>query len=551
MGTKYAIDIRCTSGETITVYGTALGYANGHASYWSQSLGVFTEYNSLQNFYFTENGQIETPTPTPSGSVVYSNLSKTSTAAQYIGNGESLGMELSTGSDNCLSSRIKFLTYYQYGNEAARASFLITVYPFGTTGSPVGGAALYTTTSDVLYTVPSTTFETDLAYSNYYFLANTNYFITFECTWTSAGGARVPDFSQCGNYTGQGFNNVGDYVNSGSGWSQDSPVSQWQIEIDGATSAVTASAAISTTGVTVGANGTSVILQGVVDSLGSDGSLQCGFLWGYTSAYEEGESTEQIVTGIGVGTGNGDGQGDFYYQIESPTLGATIYYEAIAWSANQGAYVYGAPLTYLVPASGLQTGVDIQTITAKNVTYTTADLGYQLVSLGTFTNATSLDFLVSSKADMSFDTEINIATGTIFASNTPSYVTAGGLTSGTTYYFQAVVTVNGAPYYGNIQTFLTASVSGGVGGGGGAVIGKVNNWLTSHGMSTAWWWVIILVLMGIPWVFPFMREHSMVPLIFDVVILGAGIALVLDVWIVVLLALGAGAVIWLVMRGKG
>jgi len=118
----------------------------------------------------------------------------------------------------------------------------------------------------------------------------------------------------------------------------------------------------------------------------------------------------------------------------------------------------GGAMSVGIPASGLSTDVVIQVFPVEKVNYTTAELGYQLISLGYYPSATALDILVSTKADISSPTDINIATGTVFADPSPVYLAASGLTSGTNYYYQALVTVStGQVYPSNVESFTTSN----------------------------------------------------------------------------------------------
>ena len=126
------------------------------------------------------------------------------------------------------------------------------------------------------------------------------------------------------------------------------------------------------------------------------------------------------------------------------------------------------------------------------------------------------------------------------------------LTAGTLYHWEAYSPSPIEAYSANGFTFTTAAiVSTTPGGQGGVIVDKANEWLSEHGLNKNYWWIFVFVLMLAPWFFKPIREHAFIGIIIDFVALGAGIAILLDPWMVALEAIPCGFIIWMILRGKG
>jgi hypothetical protein len=268
-------------------------------------------------------------------------------------------------------------------------------------------------------------------------------------------------------------------------------------------------------------------LRGLVASLGTNTQLKTGFEYGTSVEYGITVYSKNINT---VSTpGN-----IFTYAVNDAIPGLTYNYRAFV-EITDGTKYYGSNFTFNTAGSG---GV-IHTLPATDISYNEATIGYTLAYLGT---NTIVDI------NLKYGTTIACtSTATIDEDITQPYFNELKLTSlldATKYYYkiEAVGDVN--TFYGNTLYFTTDDSSK------STLVNKGTNLLNRIGLGFGAWWLVLLLLMLLIWLIPSIREHSWLGVTFDLIILGAGIALsVVDIWIVILLAVGAGITIFGIIIG--
>jgi hypothetical protein len=225
----------------------------------------------------------------------------------------------------------------------------------------------------------------------------------------------------------------------------------------------------------------------------------------------------------------------------SVPVNTTIYYRAFMTGMTDGE-TDGPEYSFEVTAQSIANGA-IETLPAKNVSYTTAQLGGELYSLGT---DTSVNLIIYYGTDPSLsNSPITVQSGAVQLGEYDEDVT--GLATNTDYYFQfASVSTNDGTIKGAILSFKTWDTSKAAG------VNKVNEWLDAMGWGPGVWWVFLAFLMGIVWLIPGVREHGAIGIILDALILGGGITMVLDPWVVIILAVVAGGIIMvLLLKNRG
>ena len=174
------------------------------------------------------------------------------------------------------------------------------------------------------------------------------------------------------------------------------------------------------------------------------------------------------------------------------------------------------------------------------------DLGCQLKSMGQETLLNSVTINYGTTPDCSDGTLI--AATNVTHPNTWNSVRIDHLSANTIYYYRAHAS-GVAEYDGNIQHFQTFDPNKPM------LVNKGNAWLNKIGIGVGAWWLIILALMLAIWLIPPIREEKLgriIGCILDLVILGAGIALVLDPWVTVLIAIVGGlALTGIVLKTRG
>jgi len=281
-----------------------------------------------------------------------------------------------------------------------------------------------------------------------------------------------------------------------------------------------------------------ITFNGQVISFGDDSTVATGFQYGTVS----GGPYPNSVQGNNAGYNNGHPV-NFSAEIatSSVPVNTTIYYRAFMTGMTDGE-TDGPEYSFEVTAQSIANGA-IETLPAKNVSYTTAQLGGELYSLGT---DTSVNLIIYYGTDPSLsNSPITVQSGAVQLGEYDEDVT--GLATNTDYYFQfASVSTNDGTIKGAILSFKTWDTSKAAG------VNKVNEWLDAMGWGPGVWWVFLAFLMGIVWLIPGVREHGAIGIILDALILGGGITMVLDPWVVIILAVVAGGIIMvLLLKNRG
>ncbi len=184
---------------------------------------------------------------------------------------------------------------------------------------------------------------------------------------------------------------------------------------------------------------TSATLNGNLVSLGSSYTAEVGFRWG---------TSPTLATYTNVSVGTVSAIGPFSQGIASLTLGQTYYFQA--W-ANAVGFVRGTIMSFNTAA----TPPTVVTTQATGVSTSAATLNGDLTGLGT-ASSVEVGFLYGT--DSTLATSSNQSAGTVTAIGTFNWALSG-LTSGTTYYFQAWANGDGFTKAPTIEHFTTATAS--------------------------------------------------------------------------------------------
>jgi len=277
-------------------------------------------------------------------------------------------------------------------------------------------------------------------------------------------------------------------------------------------------------------------LQGQVDSFGAASVLYCGFEWGLSSNTYQYYSNPQAVQRSQLVP--------FQYTITEskymPDQG-TIYYRAIAClvpfnNSDETINNYPAPVYVASNESTLSADPSVILITAKHadIKDLQTDLGCTLKSMGAETMLNSVTINYGTTPETA-DGVLVVATN-VTRPNSWNAVRIDHLAPNTIYYYRAHAS-GVAEYDGNLQQFQTYDPNKPM------LVNKANTFLNKIGIGAGAWWLIIFALMLSVWLITPIREEKLgrvVGFILDLIILGAGIALVLDPWVVVLIAIVGG-----------
>lgn len=268
--------------------------------------------------------------------------------------------------------------------------------------------------------------------------------------------------------------------------------------------------------------------EGILINLGQLKNCWGHFDYGMTNSY--GLSTTPIYMDTAGQTGIMSVRVDIQPGI--PNSG-TLHYQFHTTEHEDltGANCNGPDYTINLADSGL-----IVTQNIKNKTYDTATVGALLLNLGTNTTGTVyIKWGLTSSL-----TETPISLGTSVTSPNLFEAQMSSLANNTRYFYQAYYDGDVADLYGQIQYFNTSD-SAKV-----TLVKKGNDWLDKIGLGTGGWWIAMLVLMVIPWVFLHDTKIKQIAALgIDLVIIGAFVALsIVNVWVIALLALGAGITVF-------
>lgn len=265
------------------------------------------------------------------------------------------------------------------------------------------------------------------------------------------------------------------------------------------------------------------ILGGFISSFGLDNSLHAYIEYGNDTSY-----------GITIDCGNiASGNGNFTKNLTLDP--ATYQYRAYIVSNAYGT-IYGANKQFVVSA---YSDMQLQTLDADDITFTTARVGLVLLDLGTHSQA-DVSIQYSDDGGATWD-ESSLVDDTTDIGD--FYWDISGLTNSTVYSYRAKA-VDTDTYYGSIKQFSTLNPNQ------PPVVQGIQGLLTKWGLGgTAVWWFITALLCVAVWFVEPLRERPWLAIIVDLLIIGGSIMMsLIDIWLVVLLAglLGLGIIgfIW-------
>lgn len=171
-------------------------------------------------------------------------------------------------------------------------------------------------------------------------------------------------------------------------------------------------------------------------------------------------------------------------------------------------------------------GFQIEALQAKNIQYTTADVGAVIRDMGVFED---MDISIEYGTDLEYsngqplDDDVNYI-------NSEMWHTLSGLTENTKYYYRAKADNGVNTVYSTTKEFTTLNADQ------PPILARITGWFGSNGMGSTGWWLVLILVNGILW-WKF-HEHRIVCALFSVLSVGAMIAFnLLDVWILVLLGI--------------
>jgi len=280
-----------------------------------------------------------------------------------------------------------------------------------------------------------------------------------------------------------------------------------------------------------------VNLSGEVNFIGLETTSKCYFQYGATTSY----GNDTLINAVDISTPSTI----FHTDITNIPLSTTFHYRAVAVPGSGAPNVYGADKVFLVPEYPVLTidSIDDITYTSASVTVSISDLGYgdsavdaKLLysTTGVFSDTISGQFY-----------EINASLGA-----PQSYqILLSPLSEGTTYNLKLEIRgmESGNYSYSAVKSFRTRNSTQ------PGFINDLINWLAEHGIvgSGIWWLLCIGLMIGVWLIPPIRQEYKIIGVVLDVLILGTFIAFVLlDFWIIVLLAILAAVVIVAVIVKK-
>jgi hypothetical protein len=310
-------------------------------------------------------------------------------------------------------------------------------------------------------------------------------------------------------------------------------------------------------------NGKNLILSGTVVNMGPDTSVTVDFLYGSDTNYGNDAGTTMTAAAF-TGSTQIVTQNMHTFTCVLTGWSGPIY--AIAYmTGNQTGIVTGLTGAYqigqAVPTStssgpgGNPYGVSLLTAKPSTITQTSAYVTGTIVNMGLEDTFTTVEIQIDSLSDFSHNNTPIILGRNVLSSDVNgegqmfTAVPVTGLSAGTHYYVRmaAFGSLQTDPYLGNTQPLVTSIAPNGHGSTGADWITNIFNKI---GLGAGFWWVIIFILMIVPWLVKPIREHAFIGIIMDFVVLGAGIALVLDSWLVVLLAIPAAVIIFFMIKGR-
>lgn len=313
----------------------------------------------------------------------------------------------------------------------------------------------------------------------------------------------------------------------------------WSFSYFQALPANTAPRVITSAAVVDPLNQNKVIVSGMVKSMGTGTNEQTFFLvsfeFGTSTSY--GTSIAAIpnrITAPGVAG---------FFQGTTPNLAQDITYHYRAKAVGNTQTVYGDDKTFMLQDI---TTSNIQTQKAYDVKFDQATFGAYLYSLG---NNSVVDIYIQVGQTTTYALGDTLISGNVTTEGLYE-ATLGGLATGTRYHYRAKGIGDNSTMYGE-DLFLNTDDPA-----KSTWVNDINNWFESIGWQadTAWWLILVLlVLLVFLMFFRLGKPGIIAAIIIDGMIIGFFLAAkLIDIWLVILLALVAAAVIFaLVFRSRG
>lgn len=316
-------------------------------------------------------------------------------------------------------------------------------------------------------------------------------------------------------------------TNSGTSWTQET--SDWDMNF--AVYGVATATVI--TMEPVGVYPAKVKLPGLVTYLGEDVQVHAYIQYGMMTGVYDFTLDCGVVKSAGL-------YGYFSGVISNPLPGVTYYYRARIDGSVCGS-VYGDEIGFV---QGLANATEVHTDQVANVGFTEAEMGAFLVDMG---GEAEVELSIDIGLTGSYGTNAVIDAACVAPEDMKVKIT--GLTSGTVYHYRAKAVGESETYYGEDRSFQTKN------SGQPDIISRITVWLGQNGWAgEGVWWLFLAALIGLVWILLHDTKLKQVgAAVLSVIFMGAFVMLkLIDIWLVVLLAILAGVVIYtIVFRSHG
>jgi len=257
------------------------------------------------------------------------------------------------------------------------------------------------------------------------------------------------------------------------------------------------------------------------------GDMYTSFEYGYSTGVYTASTEPKLLT-------NNSNVSIAYFTDTIMPESGTIYYRALA---NNDMYsLTGDEMSFDV--------VGVPGVDSPNIETNQANIEYTSFTTGAIINNLGTDTTVEVFIDWGYTSacsEGNLSLGTYTALGQTKQIKITANSASQIFYVAKMVGDTDTTY-GKILQGHTQDPSK------SAVINIINGWLDKLGLGPGVYWILLFVLMMIPWFFAPIRQNKFIGIILDVVLLGFGITMLLDIWVTILLIIVAGVVFFGLIR---
>ena len=303
-------------------------------------------------------------------------------------------------------------------------------------------------------------------------------------------------------------------------------------------------------------------LNGYVSSLGVDPAVSVDFNFGPDTNYGQTASNSSLPVGFNNTITSLTTPGAFSCSINAaniPSSWTDLHYQASMTGTTSGTVTVGAdksiPVAAVIPTNtggnnGNSSGVIMSTNKAANITVNSAQVTGTINSDGieTYDGITSGFVTV----EICWGTDATLSEAPIILANNTGFlgtftpVELSNLSPDTQYSFQleALGTLQTMPYVGGIQKFTTLGLGGSGTGSKPLIVTVGDAFFNKIGVGAGGWWILLAFLMAAIWLISAVRENPFVGVAVDAVLIGGFLVMgTLNIWLFIILAVLAGAIL--------